>query len=168
MPLSAASAAFVGSWEPEGGHCLKNWIQDTTQEIFVCVQIETRESLSNADAMTQVPGPDFVFVGPGGLGVCLAGAGELQERMPGQSPSELGSLHFIILNTHYVITQAVQAVRGRWKCSRRTPGGGHYDLRRGACVLRVEGAIEKAAAACKAAGISWGLPCSPKSAVVFQ
>jgi 2-keto-3-deoxy-L-rhamnonate aldolase RhmA len=66
----ADAAASFGSfcWEPEGEHCLKNWIQDTIQETFVCVQIETREALSNVDAMTQVPGLDFVFVGPGDLG----------------------------------------------------------------------------------------------------
>jgi 2-keto-3-deoxy-L-rhamnonate aldolase RhmA len=60
-----AAASFGSFCWGEGEHSLENWIKDTNRETFVCVQIETREALSNVDAITKVPGLDFVFVGPG-------------------------------------------------------------------------------------------------------
>jgi 4-hydroxy-2-oxoheptanedioate aldolase len=46
---------------------VKNYLQTANQEVGVFVQIETREALSEIEAVAAVPGVDGVFIGPSDL-----------------------------------------------------------------------------------------------------
>lgn len=48
-----------------------NYTEDANRETFIVAQIETPEAVANADEIAAVPGIDFLFIGPGDMGLRL-------------------------------------------------------------------------------------------------
>lgn len=91
---SAEQAAEFVRWakfHPEGTRGLNNggydgrfgmlplatFARGANQDIFVAIQIETRGSLDEVDAIAALPGVDLLFVGPADLSQALGVTGEL-------------------------------------------------------------------------------------------
>ena len=76
-----------------GRNAGKEYVQWANREIFVSVQIETREALEQLDAIVAVPGLDSIVVGPADLAHALGLSGELEH------PDAIAAIETIIAKT---------------------------------------------------------------------
>lgn len=59
----------IDAWAPDS-----TYIDDANRETFILPQVETLESVANAEEIASIPGIDGLFIGPGDLGLRIAAA----------------------------------------------------------------------------------------------
>ena len=70
------------------------YVKQANEETFVCLQIETPESIENADEIIAVEGADCIFFGPGDLSLNMGYPGQIAH------PEVVSAIEVLVEKTH--------------------------------------------------------------------
>ncbi len=71
-----------------------SYVKEANEETFVCLQIETPESIENADDIINVEGADCIFFGPGDLSLNMGYPGQIEH------PEVVSVIEALVDKTH--------------------------------------------------------------------